>query len=195
MIVHSTFAEGIEYITNVVRDDIESMTNFGRPIPVKIKVMATLRYLGSSSLQLSVADTLGMSQSSVSRCVHRVRSSLYSKVDDYIHGQMTLIQQRMHLLAWAGFQESLVPLMELTCRFKNRKIMQMSSLIANVIHQSMYVLFVTLHKNSLLYLFDDRAAVMTVSSCDKQSFGIDTSKIVAMASSLVTAGTRVAVSY
>ena len=77
MIVHSTFAEGIEYITNIVRDDIEPVTNFGRPIPAKIQVMATLRYLGSASLQLSVADTLGMSQSSVSRCVHRVCSSVF----------------------------------------------------------------------------------------------------------------------
>ena len=56
------------------------MTNFGRPIPAKIQVMATLSYLGSGSLQLSVTDTLGMSQSSASRCVHRVFSSLY----DYI---------------------------------------------------------------------------------------------------------------
>ena len=78
------FAGGIEYITNAVRDDVEPLTTFGWPIPTKVQVMATLRYLGSASLQLSVADTLGMSQSSVSRCVHRVCSSLYLKMDDYI---------------------------------------------------------------------------------------------------------------
>ena len=92
------FAEGIEYKTNIVRDDIEPVT-----IPAKIQVMVTLRYLGSASLQLSVADTLGMNQSSVSHCVHCVCPSLYLKMDDYIQWPNDINSTKNAFLALVGF--------------------------------------------------------------------------------------------
>ena len=65
-------------------DELETATNLGRPIPPRIQVLATLRYLGASSLQLSVADTLHISQSSISRAVDRVCTALVNRMDQFI---------------------------------------------------------------------------------------------------------------
>jgi hypothetical protein len=49
-----------------------------------IKVQTALYYVGHHSHQIWVARSMGMSQISVSRCIHNVCKSLASKADDYI---------------------------------------------------------------------------------------------------------------
>jgi hypothetical protein len=75
---------GIEYLTGIVHDDLMSECTFGRPILPRVQVLATLRYLGAASVQLAVADTLNVSQASVSRCVSRVCNALVRRMNDFV---------------------------------------------------------------------------------------------------------------
>lgn len=77
--------EGILFLTNLLQDDL-LQSNDGRGLPIKphIAVMATLSYLGSNAFQLKIGDTLGISQSSVSRCVKMVTLGLAKKVDQFV---------------------------------------------------------------------------------------------------------------
>lgn len=62
----------------------EPDTNRGRPIPLKLQIMVNLRYLGTGDLQNTIADTVGLSQPSVSRCIVRVCSALVKEIDKFI---------------------------------------------------------------------------------------------------------------
>ena len=95
--------DGIDYVTDIVRNDVTVCTNHGSPIPLRVQVLAALRYLGSASLQLTVADSLGLSQPTVSRCVQRVCSSLYNKMDQFIKWPVSTVAAKNEFFAISGF--------------------------------------------------------------------------------------------
>lgn len=84
MVNFSFISEGIDFLMAEVSEAIEKDQNLGRPIPARIQILATLRYLGTAALQSTVADTLGISQSSVSRCITRVCTELVNRIDQFI---------------------------------------------------------------------------------------------------------------
>lgn len=65
--------------------------------------MATLRYLASSSLQSTIADSLGISQSSVSRAIERVCSALVHEMDGFIKWPYDAEGDRRSFYSIAGF--------------------------------------------------------------------------------------------
>lgn len=98
-----SFSEGINYLTNLISPHIQSESNNGRPIPPRIQILTTLRYLGSASLQLSVADTLNLSQPTVSLCIRRVCEALVNRVDDFIKWPSDVVAVQSSFSAIASF--------------------------------------------------------------------------------------------
>ena len=65
--------------------------------------MATLRYLASASLQSTVADSLGISQSSVSRAVDEVCSALVAEMEQFIKLSNDIEEEKRRFFSIAGF--------------------------------------------------------------------------------------------
>lgn len=98
------FSEGIDMLHQILAPHIPAAASSrGQPIPLKIQIMATLRYLGSASLQQTVADTLGMSQPSVSRSVNNVCRALVDLIADYIYWPDNINNEKNNFFAIAGF--------------------------------------------------------------------------------------------
>lgn len=55
------------------------------PIPIATQVLAFLQYAAGNSFQLHIADSLGISQKSLSNCINRVATSLADQADQFIH--------------------------------------------------------------------------------------------------------------
>lgn len=79
------FVTFLQFITNLVREDIETETKRGLPIPVETQVLAFLHYAAGHTFQLHISDSLGISQGSLSNCVKRVATSLANKADQFIY--------------------------------------------------------------------------------------------------------------
>lgn len=69
----------------MVREDIETGSKKGSPIPAETQVLAFLHYSAGHSFQLHISDSLGLSQKSVSSCINRVATSLANKADQFIY--------------------------------------------------------------------------------------------------------------
>ncbi|KAG0726515.1 putative nuclease HARBI1 [Chionoecetes opilio] len=67
---------GIEFITDLVKDRIQSGTRRNHAISALLKVVVTLRYLATGRMQLCGGDDLGMSQSTVSRVITQTIEAL-----------------------------------------------------------------------------------------------------------------------
>ena len=64
--------EVILELATILHDDITSKTHRGHAVEPLVKVVATLHFLASGSFQRTGGIVAGMSQSSMSRCVHQV---------------------------------------------------------------------------------------------------------------------------
>ena len=76
--------DGILYITDVIRSDLDSKNNRGLPLSPEHQVMATLRYLASNDLQIGVGDDFGISQQAISTSVAKVLDALLRHKDEFI---------------------------------------------------------------------------------------------------------------
>ncbi|KAK3886785.1 hypothetical protein Pcinc_009105 [Petrolisthes cinctipes] len=68
--------EGIMFITDLVRDELQSPTNRNVPITPEMKVLMTLRYLATGKMQQCNSDDLGPSQPSVSNSITQTLHAL-----------------------------------------------------------------------------------------------------------------------
>ena len=64
--------EVILELVTILQDDISSPTHRGQAVQPLVKVVATLHFLATGSFQRTGGVVAGMSQSSMSRCVHQV---------------------------------------------------------------------------------------------------------------------------
>ena len=69
---------GIMFITDLVKEEIQSGTMRNRAISPLLKVVVTLRYLATGRMQLCGGDDLGMSQPTVSRIITQTTEALAS---------------------------------------------------------------------------------------------------------------------
>lgn len=99
-----SFLGGIQFLVDLLTPSLgEPISNRGLPIPIKMQILITLRYLGTGDLQNTVADTVGISQSSVSRCIERVCTALVKEIDRFIHWPRNESQQKERFFNIAGF--------------------------------------------------------------------------------------------
>ncbi|XP_052258075.1 putative nuclease HARBI1 [Dreissena polymorpha] len=89
--------------------DVERHTNRSLPIPVALSVCTYLRYVASGDLQLTVADSTGLSQATVCRVCAQVSAILAAKVSDFVKFPTGIDAARVKqgLGAIAGFPNAL----------------------------------------------------------------------------------------
>ncbi|XP_062596055.1 putative nuclease HARBI1 [Saccostrea cucullata] len=75
---------GINFIGDVIKNDLERATNRNGALSVQHQVMITLRYLASGSFLQVVGDTLGFDKSTVSRTIKIVTEALVARADTFI---------------------------------------------------------------------------------------------------------------
>lgn len=68
--------EGILFIEELLREDIQPITRRGNGLSAQEKVLVTLRYLATGGIQLNDADIHNVSQPTISRCVNQVVNCL-----------------------------------------------------------------------------------------------------------------------
>jgi hypothetical protein len=101
---NSIFVDGIQYLVDLLKPDFnEPDSNRGRPIPLELQILVTLRYLGTGDLQNTIADTVGLSQPSVSRCIERVCSALVDKIAQFVSWPTNESKQKEDFKNIAGF--------------------------------------------------------------------------------------------
>lgn len=71
-------------VIDIVREDILNETNRSHALSVEQQTFAALRYYATGSFQLVTGDTLGLSQSSVSRSIQKVSTALANRAGQYI---------------------------------------------------------------------------------------------------------------
>jgi hypothetical protein len=75
----------INYIVNLVRDEISPETNRSHAVSATNQVLITLRFLASGSFQQVTGDSLAsLDKSTVSRIVRRVTVALSRKMNQFI---------------------------------------------------------------------------------------------------------------
>ena len=74
----------IEFIADLISEDIERDTKRNKALSPFTQVLMFLRYVASGSFQQVVGDTIGVDKSSVSRVVHRVAEALCRKSEQFI---------------------------------------------------------------------------------------------------------------
>ncbi|XP_053406275.1 putative nuclease HARBI1 [Mercenaria mercenaria] len=79
--------EGILFVDNLVRRDIEPKTNRNQSLTSIMKVCVTLRYLATGEVQLNDADIHGVSQPTISRAITEVLAALNQPhiISQFIH--------------------------------------------------------------------------------------------------------------
>ena len=75
---------GILFISQLLREEIQSPTERSCAIPAEIKVIIALQFYACGTFQRTIGDTIKISQSSVSRIVSIVSSSLARKLAEFV---------------------------------------------------------------------------------------------------------------
>ncbi len=75
---------GLMYLCDLLREDLETAANRSSALPIATQVYVAVRYLAAGALQLVTADTVVVSQPSVSRCVKNVVASLAEKLGQFV---------------------------------------------------------------------------------------------------------------
>ena len=78
--------ESIQYITDLLADNLCRKTNRNRPLSALQQVLIALRFFasGSGSFLQVVGDTIGVNKSTVSRVVANVSLALVSRQQEYV---------------------------------------------------------------------------------------------------------------
>lgn len=77
--------EGIEFIVDLLADEISPATRRSHLLSAKEQILITLRFVASGSFLEVIGDTFGSyDKSTVSRVVRRVTQALAAKVNDFI---------------------------------------------------------------------------------------------------------------
>ena len=69
-------AAGIQFVTDLVRRDIQPIVEKSVSLTPEMMVVKTLRYLATGKMQQCTSDEFGISQSSVSRAIKKTLAAL-----------------------------------------------------------------------------------------------------------------------
>lgn len=75
---------GIQYLSDLLLDEIEPQTNRNKAIPTSLQVCIALRFCACGTFQGVVADTIRIHQSTVSRIIQRVSLALARKLNQFV---------------------------------------------------------------------------------------------------------------
>ncbi len=74
----------IDYLCDLVREEVERSTNRNHALSVEKQVLVTLRFLASGSFLQVIGDTVGLDKSTISRTVDRVCDAIVNLRGDFI---------------------------------------------------------------------------------------------------------------
>ncbi len=83
----------VMYFAHILRDNLQRKTKRSSPLPVILQIMVALRFFASGSFQAVLSNTVGISQSSVSRIVFNVSRALSRMVKNFIKFPSTVAEQ------------------------------------------------------------------------------------------------------
>ena len=86
--------ESIEFLVELLRDDIERPTSRNHDLSTTVQVLVALRFIASGSFLQVIGDTLGLSKSTVSRTVNNV--------------SYALPQKQVHFIKWPSTEAEIV---------------------------------------------------------------------------------------
>ena len=92
--------DAILEITRALKNDISSPTQRSHAVQPLVKVLATLHFLATGSFQRTSGDVVGISQTSMSRCVHQVVPAILRRMSHHI---IRPTQEDMRLKAMTDF--------------------------------------------------------------------------------------------
>ena len=76
--------DAILELTTALHDEITSQTERSHAVQPLVKVLAALQFLASGSFQRTSGVVSGMSQSTMSRCVHQVVPAILTRMSHHI---------------------------------------------------------------------------------------------------------------
>ncbi|CAG2251694.1 HARBI1 [Mytilus edulis] len=76
--------ESIQFISDLLRNDLSHTTRRSQPISVEMQVMLALRFYASGSFLEVIGDTMGVDKATACRAVNDVTNALLSKKDQFI---------------------------------------------------------------------------------------------------------------
>ena len=99
--------ESIEYITDLLADNLRRKTNRNHPLSTLQQVLIALRFYASGSFLQVVGDTVGVNKSTVSRVVANVSRALVARQQEYVKWPRQ--QQELGSLKTAFYQRGRFP--------------------------------------------------------------------------------------
>ena len=102
--------QAIQEITTILQDDLTSPTHRSHAVQPLIKVLATLHFLATGSFQRTSGGVAGMSQTSMSRCVHQVVPAILRHMSNQIVRPTQEVQRnkaRADFVRIAGFPRTI----------------------------------------------------------------------------------------
>ena len=98
--------ESIEFLSELLRDDLERDTSRNHALSTTVQVLVALRFFASGSFLQVIGDTLGLSKSSVSRIISQVSLALAQKQRNFIKWPSTeeeILQNKRGFFTKGGF--------------------------------------------------------------------------------------------
>ena len=98
--------ESIEFLSELLRDDLERDTSRNHALSTTVQVLVALRFFASGSFLQVIGDTLGLSKSSVSRIIGQVSLALAQKQRNFIKWPSTeeeILQNKRGFFTKGGF--------------------------------------------------------------------------------------------
>jgi hypothetical protein len=86
--------DGILYICDLVRNDLERETKRAKALSVEVQVLLALRFFASGAFLEAIGDTLGVDKASVSRAIRDVSNALHARKDEFIQWPVDPLQRR-----------------------------------------------------------------------------------------------------
>ncbi len=74
----------VNYLVATFGEDVDTMSYSCYSVKAEMKILITLRFLASNSLQQVVGDCFGLDKSTVCRIVNEVIPVIASKMDDFV---------------------------------------------------------------------------------------------------------------
>ena len=99
-------ADGINFICDLLREDLERDCGRAMALTVEMQVLLALRFFASGAFLEAIGDTLGVDKASVSRAVRDVSSALHNRNDEFIKWPIKVEDRRRVKLGFynkAGF--------------------------------------------------------------------------------------------
>ena len=87
-------------LLDIIRPNLLPHNNRGRPIPVDLQLLLTLRFYATGSFQLACGDLCGISQSSASRIIKKVSTTIARLKNRYITFPEGVMLQQVKLDFW-----------------------------------------------------------------------------------------------